>query len=150
MKKVDLNRLQRIWCHCCNIQKTLQDMTHDCFKSEAGVDARDVCAFRLLQIGEHSHRLSDEMKSQYPDFKWGAAYRFRNVLGHDYEGVSHNAIWKSCRNDMPILHTYVKSILEAEAAAQAAEAVQPEAAEPEAIQSPAIQSPAAPAPEGHI
>ena len=145
MKKVDLNRLQRIWLHCCNIQKTLQDMTHDHFKSEAGVDARDVCAFRLFQIGEHSHRLSDEAKSQYPDFKWGAAYRFRNVLGHDYEGVSHNAIWKSCRNDMPILHAYVKSILETEADTQMADATQLEATEAEAT-----QLPTAPAPEGHI
>jgi len=51
-----------------------------------GVDARDVCAFRLLQIGERSNKLSNDLKNQYPDFKWSAAYRFRNVLGHDYEG----------------------------------------------------------------
>ena len=112
MQKIDLTRLQRIDAHCQNIYKTLQNMTHEHFKSDTGVDARDVCAFRLFQIGEHAHKLSDDAKAAYPDFKWNAAYRFRNVLGHDYEGVSYNAIWKSCKNDIPILHDYVENILQ--------------------------------------
>ena len=116
MRKADLEKIQKIRMHCVNIQKTINDMTVDYFKSANGVDARDVCAFRLFQIGEHSHKLSDELKSRYPDFAWGAAYRFRNVLGHDYEGVSFNAIWKSCTNDIPILLKYVDKIIsEAEA-----------------------------------
>ena len=111
MKESDLERLQKIKTHCINIQNTIQDLTADFFKSENGVDARDVCAFRLFQIGEHSHKLSDDMKTKYPNFTWGAAYRFRNVLGHDYDGVSFNAIWKSCKNDIPILLRYVEKII---------------------------------------
>ena len=112
MQKSDIERLQKIKMHCVNIQKTLQDITLEHFTSEDGVDARDVCAFRLFQIGEHAHKLSNELKLQYPDFKWGAAYRFRNVLGHDYEGVSFNAIWRSCKGDMPKLLEYVVKIIE--------------------------------------
>jgi len=111
MLKSDLERLQKIKTHCVNIQKTLQNQSLDEFKSENGIDARDVCAFRLFQIGEHAHKLSDDLKLNYPKFKWGAAYRFRNVLGHDYEGVSFNAIWKSCKNDIPQLLTYVEKII---------------------------------------
>ena len=51
MKEADLERLQKIKTHCINIQKTIQDLEIDYFKSENGVDARDVCAFRLFQIG---------------------------------------------------------------------------------------------------
>ena len=111
MKKADIERIQKIRKHCVNIQKTIQNFTIDDFNSVNGIDARDVCAFRLFQIGEHSHKLSEELKTQYPDFAWGAAYRFRNVLGHDYEGVSFNAIWKSCKNDIPILLNYIDKIL---------------------------------------
>ena len=111
MRNSDLEKIQKIRTHCINIQKTIQNITVDEFKSENGIDARDVCAFRLFQIGEHSHKLSDELKCQYPDFAWGAAYRFRNVLGHDYEGVSSKAIWKSCKNDIPILLNYVDKII---------------------------------------
>jgi uncharacterized protein with HEPN domain len=111
MKESDLERLQKIRTHCINIHKTIQNITIDYFKSANGIDARDVCAFRLFQIGEHSHKISDELKIQYPDFAWGAVYRFRNVLGHDYEGVSFNAIWKSCKNDIPILLNYVDKII---------------------------------------
>jgi uncharacterized protein with HEPN domain len=111
MQKADFERLQKIRTHCANIQKTLEKLTIEEFKSASGVDARDVCAFRLFQIGEHCHKLSSELKSQYPDFAWGAAYRFRNVLGHDYDGVSFNAIWKSCKNDMPALLNYIDKII---------------------------------------
>ena len=111
MKESDLERLQKIKTHCTNIQRTIQDLTIDYFNSANGVDARDVCAFRLFQIGEHSHKLSDDLKTEYPNFAWGAAYRFRNVLGHDYDGVSYNAIWKSCKNDIPILLCYVEKII---------------------------------------
>ncbi|MCL1819516.1 MAG: DUF86 domain-containing protein [Oscillospiraceae bacterium] len=111
MKKSDIERIQKIRTHCVNIQKTIQNISIDYFNSVNGIDARDVCAFRLFQIGEHSHKLSEELKTQYPDFAWGAAYRFRNVLGHDYEGVSFNAIWKSCKNDIPILLNYIDKIL---------------------------------------
>jgi len=111
MQKADLERIQKIKMHCANIQKTLESITLEDFKSENGVDARDVCAFRLFQIGEHSHKLSNDLKNQYPDFAWGAAYRFRNVLGHDYDGVSFNAIWKSCKNDIPTLLEYVNKII---------------------------------------
>ena len=111
MTEVDLKRIKKMRTHCVNIQKTINTLTIDYFNSENGVDARDVCAFRLFQIGEHSHKLSDELKSQYPDFAWGATYRFRNVLGHDYKGVSYNAIWKACKNDIPILIDYLDKII---------------------------------------
>ena len=111
MKEADLARLQKIKTHCVNIQRTIRDLTVDHFKSVNGIDAREVCAFRLFQIGEHSHKLSDELKTQYPDFAWGAAYRFRNVLGHDYDGISSNAIWRSCKNDIPVLLSYVERII---------------------------------------
>ena len=111
MQKADLERVRKIKMHCINIQKTLEHITIDDFMAENGVDARDVCAFRLFQIGEHSHKLSDELKSLYPDFAWAAAYRFRNVLGHDYEGVSFKAIWKSCKSDIPVLLAYVEKII---------------------------------------
>ena len=115
MRESDLERIQKIRTHCINIQNTIKNLTIDYFKSIDGVDSRDVCAFRLFQIGEHANKLSNELKEKYSDFAWGAAYRFRNVLGHDYEGVSSNAIWKSCTNDIPILLNYVdKIIIEAE------------------------------------
>jgi len=111
MTKSDIERITRIKTHCDNIQKTLQNINFEYFQSDEGVDAREACAFRLLQIGEHSNKLSQEFKEQYPDFKWDAAYRFRNVLGHGYESVSHKAIWKSCKDDIPKLLEYVTKII---------------------------------------
>ena len=63
MREADLERIQKIKIHCTNIQKTIQNLTIDYFKSTDGIDARDVCAFRLFQIGEHSNKLSNELKT---------------------------------------------------------------------------------------
>jgi len=49
MKEADLERLHKIKTHCVNIQRTIQDLTVDYFKSINGVDARDVCAFNMLK-----------------------------------------------------------------------------------------------------
>jgi len=111
MKKSDLERFHKIRNHSRNIQKTLQNIVFEEFKDPNDADARDVCAFRLFQIGEHSNKLSADIKKQYSDFNWGATYRFRNVLGHDYESVSANAIWKTCREDIPKLLAYVDKII---------------------------------------
>jgi len=111
MPSSDLERLKKIKAHCNNIRKSLQNIMFEDFKSENGVDTRDVCAFRLFQIGEHAHKLSADIKNKYSGFIWREAYHFRNVLGHDYEGVSFNAIWKSCKNDIPELLSYVEEII---------------------------------------
>ncbi|MCL1994827.1 MAG: DUF86 domain-containing protein [Defluviitaleaceae bacterium] len=107
----DIERLEKIRMHCFNIQKTLQNINLEVFTSENGVDIRDSSSFRLFQIGEHSNKLSKDFKERYPDFKWAAIYRFRNILGHDYESVSHKAIWKTCKNDIPKLLNYVDKII---------------------------------------
>jgi len=64
-----------------------------------------------MQKADLESKLGDGLKSLYPDFAWGATYRFRNVLGHDYEGVSYKAIWKSCKSDIPVLLAYVEKII---------------------------------------
>jgi len=111
MPNSDLERLYKIKTHCVNIQKTLANFTLEQFRSADSVDARDVCAFRLFQIGEHVNKLSDDLKKQYPNFRWRAAYRFRNVLGHDYESVGVMAIWRTCRADVQELRKYIEQII---------------------------------------
>ena len=111
MSKPDLERLKKIKKHCHNINRTLKDVTFENFNGEDGIDIRELCAFRLFQIGEHSHKLSQDLKQQYSEFDWRAAYYFRNILGHDYESVSFNALWKSCKNKIPQLLRYVEKII---------------------------------------
>ena len=47
MQKADLERLQKIRAHCANIQKTLENLTVEEFKSTNGIDAK--CNMEILQ-----------------------------------------------------------------------------------------------------
>jgi len=114
MLAADYEKIQKIKYHSQNIQKTLQGISYDEFVMDENLDIRDVCAFRLFQIGEHSNKLSDDFIQNYSDFNWKAAYRFRNIIGHDYDGISYKAIYRSCKNDNPKLLVYVSQIIEEE------------------------------------
>ena len=102
-KTSDIERVKKIRAHCINIFKVTRHSTIEEFKSEHKVDAREACAFRLFQIGEHSNKISKDFKVQYDDINWKALYHFRNVLGHDYDNVSYTSIWKICKEDVPKL-----------------------------------------------
>lgn len=39
----------------------------------------DLTSFRLLHIGENTHRLSPELKARHPQIPWSAIYQLRNV-----------------------------------------------------------------------
>lgn len=58
-------------------------------------DERDLMAFRLLHIGESSHKLSANLKDRYPEIAWSQIYRMRNILSHDYIGMDAMLLWES-------------------------------------------------------
>ena len=59
----------------------------------ADQDCYDANAFRLAAIGESTGRLSDELKGRHPEMGWRAMIGFRNVVSHDYFGISPDYVW---------------------------------------------------------
>ena len=65
----------------------------------------------LQELAESTQRLSDPLKSKYPDVPWSAIAGFRNVLVHDYLGLSLNRIWEVIERDLPSLRVVVEIML---------------------------------------
>jgi len=65
-----------------------------------------------VQIGELAHKLTDEFKAEYPEYNWNGAYRLRNIIGHDYDVVSNESLWKACRQSCDRLLGYVGEIVD--------------------------------------
>lgn len=55
----------------------------------------------LIQIGELTSRVDDNIKACYPQVRWRGLKVFRNHLAHDYEGVSMARIWEISKVDLP-------------------------------------------------
>jgi uncharacterized protein with HEPN domain len=54
-------------------------------------------------IGESSSHLPLEIKEQYEDVPWSMMKGIRNILTHEYFGIDLEIVWKTVKDDLPIL-----------------------------------------------
>lgn len=72
---------------------------------------QDAVLRNLQTMSESSHHLSEQLKNQYPDIPWRQLWAFRNVVAHDYLGISLEHIWDVLQNDLPMLKTNIEKII---------------------------------------
>ena len=65
----------------------------------------------LQELAESTQQLSISLRERYPEIPWPAIAGFRNVLVHDYLGLSLNRIWEIIERDLPSLRIAVEAIL---------------------------------------
>jgi len=61
-------------------------------------------------IGEASKKISLDTKKTYPDIPWKEIAGMRDKLIHDYLGVDVNVVWKTVKEDMPVLKRLIGAI----------------------------------------
>lgn len=54
-------------------------------------------------IGEAASHISPEFRQQNPQFPWAAIVGMRNRLVHAYFDVDLEQVWKTVKNDLPLL-----------------------------------------------
>ena len=113
MKRADLEIIKKIRRYCSEIDNTLQGVTFQQFNSNEQVykDKRSACSLYLLQIGELANKLTDDFKKEYSDYNWNGAYKLRNIIGHDYEVISNDALWKASKLNCVKLLGYISEII---------------------------------------
>jgi uncharacterized protein with HEPN domain len=62
-------------------------------------------------IGEAARNLSISFTKQHPDIPWSRIKRMRNILIHEYFGVSLKVVWDTSHSNLPQLKTFVQNIL---------------------------------------
>ena len=83
---------------------TLKDLIHD--------DRTYDAILRNLEIiGEATKHISEESKSHYPRVKWRKIGDFRNIVAHNYFGVSDEIVWDVIENEIPPLLEQIKIML---------------------------------------
>jgi uncharacterized protein with HEPN domain len=68
----------------------------------------------LQELAESTQRLSDEVRARRPEILWRDIAGFRNVIVHDYLGLSLDRIWEVIENDLPVLETAIEALLKEE------------------------------------
>ena len=61
-------------------------------------------------IGEAVNSVSEELKSIHTDIEWCKIKAFRNVIAHEYFGISNKQVWNVVENDLPRLKSSIEKI----------------------------------------
>lgn len=114
MNKRDKRVLQKILKYCSQVAGT-----HQIFHGnkalfcdeEAGYAYRNAIAMPILQIGELSKALTQEMRQLHNDIPWRKVIGMRDVATHHYESWDYGVAWDTSREDVPALAEKIQLIL---------------------------------------
>lgn len=73
---------------------------------------RSACIRQLEIVGEAVSRLSDDLIQNAPNIEWQKIKALRNLLIHEYFGVSNQIIWNVIQHNIPIFKNQITAILQ--------------------------------------
>lgn len=77
----------------------------------ADAKTQSAVVHQLLIIGEATKRLSEAFRNQQGTIPWRIIARMRDVLIHHYDSVDVDEVWKTATTDVPVLATFITSIV---------------------------------------
>jgi uncharacterized protein with HEPN domain len=87
----------------------------DFYASEDKRDILDILCMQLSAIGEGLKQVDKLTKGRlfanYPLVDWKGLKGIRDVIAHQYFDISADAVFESCKNDIPLLLEAVKTII---------------------------------------
>lgn len=98
-----------------HIQHCISRIEHDTREGEnaflANETIQDAVVHNLQIIGEASKKLPESWKGQHPTIPWKEITGMRDVIVHDYFGISWKIVWDVVQNRIPDLKNAVQEML---------------------------------------
>lgn len=68
----------------------------------------------LLNIGEQTAKLSDELRNRNASFPFNEIRGLRNRIAHDYTGIDYEMVFDIVKNDIPTIKSLLISLISTE------------------------------------
>ena len=91
-----------------NIREYVKGMGYDAFARDK--KTRDAVVRNLEIIGEAAGRLPESVHSAAPEIDWRKISGLRNILAHEYFGVSLPIVWDVVQNKLQPLETSCREL----------------------------------------
>jgi len=104
-------RIQDILASIAKIQEYTTGITYKDFLEDP--KTQDAVIRNFITIGEAANHVPDDITRRFPDIPWDKMRDMRNVVVHEYFGISLLTIWKTAESDLPPLIEPLRQILEA-------------------------------------
>lgn len=62
-------------------------------------------------IGEASKKIPKTLKGKHPDIPWKKMAGMRNKLIHEYFGIDMEILWKTAKEEIPVLKSSIENVL---------------------------------------
>ena len=105
----DIIRLKHILLAIEEIASYTQGVTPEQFSASSMIFS--ACVRQVAIVGEASARLSENLRNEHPEVTWKQIIGMRNIIIHDYFGVSIQFVWSTIENNLPDLKTRIETIL---------------------------------------
>ena len=92
-----------------NIREYLTGLDYDAFARDK--KTRDAVVRNLEIIGEAAGRLPESVRSAAPEIEWRKIMSLRNILAHEYFGVSLPVVWDVVQNKLQPLETSCRELM---------------------------------------
>ncbi len=92
------------------IQAYIQGMSYEEFASDT--KTLDAVIRNLTIIGEAARNVPIELQERYPNVPWREMQGMRNVVVHQYHGVSALIIWRTATYNLTLLPEMLQTILD--------------------------------------
>jgi uncharacterized protein with HEPN domain len=103
-------RIEDILASIKRIMAYTQQLDFDQFRSDTKTVDAVVRNFEI--IGEAAAHVPEEIVADHPEIPWQDMRDMRNVLAHEYFGISEKIVWDTVQDDLPPLIPQLKRLLE--------------------------------------
>jgi uncharacterized protein with HEPN domain len=117
-RAVVLDVLKSILAATEKIQKKMRLVSgpEEFYESEDKEDLLDVLCMQLSAIGEGLKQVDKLTEgglfADYPQVDWKGLKGLRDIISHQYFNISAEAVFESCKKDIPPLSEAVKTIID--------------------------------------
>jgi uncharacterized protein with HEPN domain len=92
----------------------IQQYVHSSMREDLDQDRKLVHSLvRLFEIiGEAASQVSEELQEGVQEIPWSVIIGMRNRLIHAYFSINLDVVWSTSKNDIPLLITELKKLLD--------------------------------------